>query len=192
MVTYRCDLDKGKQIYIENQESLTAIALVSGGSNQQQSQRQSFETGKWQVPPTVFLQSSSGVVLRIEAEQGQYFIQVQASGMSRLNTVPSLSDANVLPLHKVDETAASNLPDMQPMKPMKPMPPMQMDDMQMQMTPMKMQMGNMEMHMGEPIEKKMPESRQLTKNFCNQCGSKIEEKDRFCSYCGNRLVPVES
>jgi len=52
------------------------ITLVSGGSGQQQSQGNSFETGNWRVPPTVF-RTPSGVVLRIEAEQDQHFIQVQ-------------------------------------------------------------------------------------------------------------------
>ncbi len=189
MAAYACDLDKGQQIYVEYQEPLTVITLVSGGPSQSQSQRNSFETGNWRVPPTVF-QTSSSVVLRIEAEQDQHFIQVQAQGMSRLNTAPSLNDADVIPLRKVGTEAASShsLPDMEPMEPMKPMPPMQMGDLQM--GSMEMRMGNMEMRMGEPLRTETkPEPRQATKNFCNQCGSKIGEGDRFCSHCGNRIVP---
>lgn len=175
MAVYVCDLDQDQQVYIENQGSRTEITLVSGGSDQQQSQGNSFETGNWHLPPTVF-RTPSGVVLRIEAEQGQHFIQVQGNGMSRLDAQPALGNADVLPLRQ--EEARHSLPNMQPMKPMKPMPPMQM-----QMEPMAMQMGNMAMQM-----ETAPKQRQSTKNFCPQCGSKVEAGDRFCSGCGNRLT----
>jgi hypothetical protein len=80
---------------------------------------------------------------------------------------------------------------MEPMEPMKPMSPMQMGDLQM--GSMEMRMGDMEMRMGEPLRTKTKlEPRQSTKNFCNQCGSKLGEADRFCSHCGNRLIPLES
>ena len=196
MAAFKCDLDNGQQVTIENQGSSTVITLVSGGSGQQQSQGNSFETGNWRGKPTVF-RTPSGVVLRIEAEQDQHFIQVQGNGMTKLDAAPSLSDADVLPLHKVEAEEASrySMPDMQPMqpmKPMKPMPPMQIDDMQMQMEPMTMRMGNMEMRMGEPLRiETQPEHRQKTRNFCPQCGSKLEVSDRFCSDCGNRLTSLE-
>lgn len=195
MAAYTCDLDKDQQIHIENQGKQTVIKLVSGGPSQQQSQGNSFETGNWRVPPTVF-RTQNGVVLRIEADPGQHFIQVQANKMSRLDAEPSLSDADVLPLQKVGTEAASSQNSMQPMQPMKPMEPMkpmspmQIDDMQMQMKPMTMRMGNMEMRMGEPLQTKTaPEQRQSTKNFCPQCGSKVGGGDRFCSNCGNSLAP---
>ena len=172
MAAYTCELDKGQQIYIENQGSQTVITLTSSTASQQQSQRNDFETGNWRVPPTVF-QTLNGVVLRIEAES-QRFIQVQANKMSSLDAAPTLSDADVLPLRKV-EASTQSMPAMQPMQPMKPMKPMQ---------PMQMQMGNIKMQMGESL----PE-RQSTKNFCSQCGSRIAEGDRFCSYCGNSLIP---
>lgn len=125
MATYICELDQGQQIYIENQGMQTAIALVSSGPNQQQSQRHSFETGNWRVPPTGF-RTPSGVVLRIETQE-QHFIQVQANGMSKLDTAPSLSDAEVLQLRQVepDATSSDSMPEMQPMKPMSPMKPME-------------------------------------------------------------------
>ena len=192
MAAYTCDIDKNQHIYIENQDSRTVITLVSGGQGKQQSQGNSFETGNWRVPPTVF-RTASGVVLRVEAERNQHFIQVQGNGMTRLDAAPSLSDADVLPLHKVEaeEVSRYSMPDMQPMqpmKPMKPMPPMQIDDMQMQMEPMTMRMGNMEMRMGEPLRiETQPEQRQKTRNFCTQCGSKLGVSDRFCSQCGNRI-----
>jgi len=186
MAAYTCDLDNGQQIYVDYQEPLTVITLTSGEPGQQQSQRNSFETGDWAEPPTLF-GTSSGVVLRIETEQGQHFIQVQTNGMSRLNAAPLLNGAEVLPLWEVGTEAVPrhSLPDMQPMKPMKPMKPMS----PMQMKPMAMHMDGMSMQMGEQLQtKKETESRQSTKNFCNQCGSKVQDSDRFCSQCGNRLV----
>lgn len=192
MTAYTCDLDSNQHIQIQNQGSQTVIKLNSGGQGQQQSQSNSFETGNWRVPPTVF-RTPSGVVLRIEAID-QHFIQVQANGMKKLDTAPSLSDAEVLPLRKVEleETSSPSMPEMQPMKPMspmKPMEPMQMNDMQMQMEPMEMHMGNMSMRMGEQRRTETAQKqKQLTKNFCSQCGSKVGEGDRFCSYCGNSLA----
>lgn len=97
MAAYTCDLDKGQQIYIENQGLQTMIKLVSLGSGQQQSQGNSFETGNWRVAPTVF-RTSNGAVLQIEAEQEQHFIQVQGNGMIRLDAAPELNDADALPL----------------------------------------------------------------------------------------------
>lgn len=188
MAAYTCDLDKDQQIYIENQGSRTVIRLTSGGLGQQQSQSNSFETGNWRVPPTGF-RTRGGVVLRIEAEQSQHFIQVQSNGMSKLDAAPSLSDAEVLPLQKVETETPSrqnSMPGMQPMQPMEPMKPMQ----PMQMGNMEMQMGNMEMRLGEPPQMEtVTEQAQSTKNFCPQCGSKVEEGDRFCSNCGKGLAP---
>lgn len=195
MVIYKCDIDNAQQAIIESQASRTVITLVSGGSGQQQSQGNSFETGNWRVPPTVF-QTPSGLILRIEAEQDQLFIQLQGNRMSRLDAAPDLSDADVLPLRKVEteEALRLSMPKMQPMEPMKPMksmPPMQIDDMQMQMEPMTMRMGNMEMRMGESLRMQTAlDQRQTTKNFCSQCGSKLGKGDRFCSNCGNRLLPI--
>lgn len=127
MAAYACDLDKGQQIYIENQGPQTMIKLTSLGSGQQQSQGNSFETGNWRVPPTVF-RTPNGAVLRIEAEQAQHFIQVQGNGMSSLDTAPELSDADALPLREVESSETSgqsSMPDMQPMEPMQPMQPME-------------------------------------------------------------------
>lgn len=190
MTAYTCNLDNGQQIYVENRGSQTVITLASGGLGQQQSQRNSFETGNWRVPPTVF-RTRLGVVLRIEAEQGEHLIQVQGNRMSKLDAAPSLSDAEVLRLQKVETSSASrhSMPDMQPMEPMKPMPPMQIDDMQMRMAPMEMRMGNMSMRMGEPRRMQTaPDETQSLKNFCPQCGSKVAKGDRFCSHCGKGLV----
>jgi spore coat protein CotH len=163
MTAYRGKLHRGQQIYLENQGRQTVITLVSTGVGQQQSQRYSFDTGKWRVMPTVF-RTAAGGVIQIEGE-GQRFVQVQAQGMSVLNVSPPLSGAETLPLE-----------------------PMKMGNMQMSMNPMEMRMGNMEMRMGEPLKMRKPsEQAHSAKNFCPQCGSRVEAGDRFCSHCGNRL-----
>ena len=160
MTAYTCDLDNDQQIYIQNQGSQTEISLVSGGQNQRQSQRNSFETGSWRVPPTVF-HLANAAVLRIESEQGEYFIQVQANRMSQLNAPPSLSDADVLPLRKTEAESRDSTPEMKPMEPMKPM-------------------ESMQMQMGGALPR--PSMR-----FCPQCGNRVGRGDRFCSYCGSGL-----
>lgn len=193
MTAYRCDLSRGQQIYLENQETQTVITLSSAGSGQQQSMGSSFETGKWRVLPTVF-QTDAGVVIQIAGEQGQSFIQVQAHGMSVLNASPPLASADTLAIQPVEtetETGGGNaIPRMEPME---PMPPMKMGKMQMSMKPMSMRMGNMSMRMGEPLQPKTSSApQQVSQNFCPQCGSKVAAGDRFCSNCGRQLVPLET
>lgn len=190
MTAYRCDLNRGQQIYFENQGTQTTIRLLSTGIGQQQSTSSSFETGKWHVPPTVY-RTEAGFIIQIKAEQGQRFIQVQAHTMSVLNASPSLSGADSLPIQQVETaTGTQSNSTIPPMEPMKPMEPIKTGNMQMNTRPMEMRMGNMEMRMGEPLKLNTPSApKQSVKNFCPQCGSKVEAGDRFCSNCGNRLVP---
>ncbi|WP_250124140.1 zinc ribbon domain-containing protein [Chroococcidiopsis sp. CCMEE 29] len=181
MTAYRCELRRGQQIYLENQGRQTVITLVSTGVGQQQSQCHSFDTGKWRVMPIVF-RTAAGGVIQVEGE-GRHFVQVQAQGMSVLNVSPPLSGAQTLPLEAVETAAGINSGSTIP-----PIEPMKMGNMQMSMNPMEMRMGNMEMRMGEPLKMGKPsEQTHSAKNFCPQCGSRVEAGDRFCSHCGNRL-----
>lgn len=164
------------QVRVENQETQTIVSLTSSGSSQQQSQRNSFTTGSWILPPTLF-RTANGYVLRIEGTQSQIFVGLQAGGMSTLETTPSLVDMDVLPLEQVAAEAHSTPQPLDSMQPMQPMRPMEMKPME----PMQMQMGNMRMQMG------MPEPKQSAKRFCSQCGHAVDQRDRFCSDCGNRL-----
>lgn len=187
-MAYVCDLGTGQQIYLQNQDDQTSITLTTSGPGQQQSQGSSIHTGRWTLPPTVF-RLPTGVVLRIEATRGQFFVQVQAGVMQLMSAAPHLADAEVLSLRQVAGTTAASqssmapMPPMEPMKPMEPMEPMKMGDMEMRMKPMEMRMGNMHLQMGSPSQ---PAEK---KRFCTQCGAPVGANDRFCGQCGHRLVP---
>ncbi|MDJ0554424.1 MAG: zinc-ribbon domain-containing protein [Microcoleaceae cyanobacterium MO_207.B10] len=184
-MAYKCELGNGQQVYIDNQGMQTVVTLASGGIGQQQQASTSLQTGKWNVPPTLF-KTASGVILRIESEQGQSFVQLQAGGISTISGAPSLSNAEVLSLQQVEATPSQGMAPMEPMKPMEPMQPMEpmepmkpmkMGNMEMNMNPMEMRMGNMSMQMGTNSGRR----------FCSQCGATVTASDRFCSSCGFQL-----
>lgn len=158
-MSYTCELGQGQKLQIENPGAQTAIALINVSLGQQQSQQTSVETGAWILPPAVF-RTPEALIVRIEAQNGQFFVQVQAHSLSLLNAHPSLIGAVVLPL--------DNVPTVTTWQAMPPMPPMK---------PMQMQMGNMAMSMGTPS----------TQGYCSQCGKAVAEGDRFCSGCGHQL-----
>lgn len=184
-MAYVCELGGGRQLAIVNQGTQTTISISSSSSGQQQQSSTGFTTGNWSAPPTVFY-ISGGVIIRIETEKSQHFIQIQAGGISTLNTPPALTNAEVLPLKLTADPPIISMGTMKPMEPMKmepmkPMEPMKMGNMQMQMNPMQMQMGNMKMQIGEQSQEKQ------VKHFCTQCGNAVKESDRFCASCGNPL-----
>jgi NADH pyrophosphatase NudC (nudix superfamily) len=200
-MAYVSELGTGQQIYLENQGPQTIVTLVSAAAGQQQSQRNGFETGNWHGPPTL-LRTAAGLIVRIDADRGQFFVQVQGSGMRLLNSAPALAGADVLSLRQVaDQHAASSsqmepmepmkpmepMEPMKPMQPMQPMEPMRMGDMEMSANPMEMRMGNMHLRMGSPEQQQKPSARR----FCPQCGTGVSPEDRFCASCGHRLVPAE-
>lgn len=174
-MAYIGNIGTDQQVRVENRETQTVVSLVGSGLSQQQSQRNSFTTGSWVLPPTLF-RTTNGYVLRIEGTQSQIFVGLQAGGMSTLETAPSLVDTDVLPLEQVAAEAHSTPQPLDSMQPMQPMQPMEMKPME----PMQMQMGNMRMQMGGPEPKS-------AKRFCSQCGHAVDQSDRFCSDCGNRL-----
>ncbi|NES90130.1 zinc ribbon domain-containing protein, partial [Okeania sp. SIO2B9] len=139
----KCNLSNGQQVYIEHQVMQTVVTLSSGSPGQQQQASTGFQTSKWTVVPTLF-KTATGVILRIESEQGQSFVQLQAGGISTIGGTPTLSDAEVLSLQQVEATPSKSMPSMEPMKPMEPM---KMGDMEMKMNPMQMRIGNMSMEM---------------------------------------------
>jgi hypothetical protein len=182
-------LGTNQQLYIENRGSQTLITLVSSSSGQQQSQSSSWKTGSWTAPPSLF-QNEGIFLLRIDSDEGQHFIQVQASGFNSLATAPSLIKADVIPLQKVSETATSGQSSvqsqpMEPMEPMEPMKPMKLGDMSMGVNPMEMRMGNMYMRM--PENSKLESPSKSNQNFCTQCGTVVKAGDRFCANCGHKL-----
>jgi hypothetical protein len=189
-MAYKCELESDRQVFIENHNRQTLITMGSSGAGQQQSQRNSFETGEWDHPPTLF-RTSDGVVLRVEAEGNQFFFRLGAGGTQTLSGAPSLRDADVLPLQKAAVEKSMNMEPLAPMKPMEPMQPLK------PMKPMEMHMGNMSMRMGE--QEQEPPRRDLeqhepdrtTKRFCTQCGQPAGETDRFCGRCRHQLRPVD-
>ncbi|MBW4519142.1 MAG: zinc-ribbon domain-containing protein [Scytolyngbya sp. HA4215-MV1] len=178
---YGCDLGMGQQLLVENQGEQTWVTLTSAGTGQQQSQRSGFQTGEWQLPPTLF-RAATGLLLRLEASQGQTFVQIQTGALKLASPMPSLLGAEVLPLQPIAPSVQAPTANMPSMQPMAPMQPLQMGNMQMQMAPMEMRMGNMHLRMGEPAEPTQTEQR-----FCPECGAKVALGDRFCSHCGTQL-----
>ena len=190
-MAYIGNLSSTDQLRVENVGVQTAIALSSVKTGQQQSQQNSLITGNWVVPPTLF-QTATGWILRIEADQGQFFVQIAPGSISLLSAPPNLLGATVLPLQPITASASSStnssnpsMPPMTPLPPLEPMPPMQMGDMQMQLEPMQMRMGNMQMQIGTPTPTPAPEVSQC---FCTQCGQAVSLGDRFCAQCGHALA----
>ncbi|NJL35249.1 MAG: zinc ribbon domain-containing protein [Chloroflexaceae bacterium] len=179
----------GQRLYLHNTDTTTTLTLVASAAGQQQAQRSGLSTGPWQKPPTVF-RTAGSIIVRIEAQGGEFFVQVQGSSMHVLSSSPSLGTAEVLPTQRSSEATVPG--GMQPMQPMQPMQ-MQMGDMQMQMEPMKMQMGDMQMQM-PPMQQATPASAapKPSRRFCPQCGTPVKPTDRFCSSCGHRLVEADS
>lgn len=187
-MAYLCNLGTGQQVYLENQGTQTIVTIMSGGPGQQQQASSSFSTGRWTEPPTMF-RTDKAVILRINSETGQHFVQLQGSSMGVMSQSPSLSNAQQLQVQQTSSAVSGQqpMPPMQPMQPMPPMPPMQpmkMGDMEMSMNPMQMRMGNMEMSMGKSSDLSEGSGR----HFCTQCGNPVQPSDRFCANCGNRLV----
>ncbi len=179
-MAYQGDLGSGLVLYLENRDLQTNLTLSSSNPGQQQSQSTGLQTGRWTMPPSLF-RTSIGFILRIEASQGQFFLQIQAGALQVLSQPPLLTTAEMLPLHQVSESQTTSGFSMPPMEPMKPME-LRMGNMQMRMEPMQMQMGDMQLQ--------MPSSQagQPSRNFCSQCGSRVGAGDRFCSHCGHPLA----
>lgn len=176
------------------------VTLFSGGAGQQQSQANGFETGIWQTPPVLF-QTTTGLVIRIEAAGRQFFIQIQGGAMQLLTTAPSLAGADVVALQQVDTGDHSHPEPMEPMQPMEPMEPMKpmesmkplrMGNMEMRMNPMEMQMGNMRLRM-ETTPKSPPTPPQAASpRFCTQCGAGVSHTIGFVQTAGIGWCPSQS
>lgn len=175
MTTYGTKLSPNRILYVQNNGSQTVVTLQSSDPGQQQSQSQAFGSGNWLAPPTLF-QTANGLVLRIEGETGQKFVQLLSGGIQVMDRSPSLSGAQVLALHIVE--APTSQPAIEPMNPMKSMEPM---------NPMKMEMGDMRLEMGGSSASESPSSGSQGARFCSQCGTPIKPTDKFCSQCGHQV-----
>jgi hypothetical protein len=171
-MTYTTEPAPGQQLTIESRHGQTAVAFKSSTPGQQQSRRVEFSTGEWLRPPALF-QTPEGLVLRIEAARGPFFVALRPDGMHLLNAAPSLDGAAERPLR--EETSGAAPPEgMPPMEPLKPLPPIEM-----RMGNMVMRAGDMTMSMGEPAP--------AAARFCTQCGRAAADGDRFCAGCGHAL-----
>ncbi len=175
---YRCDLNTGQQIYLDNQGEKTLITVSSSSPGQQQQSSSSLQTGQWTEVPQV-AQMNGGAVIRCISAQGTFTIQVQGSQIGQASGSVNWSAAQNIAVHPIDHMPGQSMSHMEPMQPMQPM---RMGDMEMSTNPMEMRMGNMAMSMGNT-----PEQTQPTKRFCTRCGAQVKSEDRFCGSCGNRL-----
>ena len=201
-MAYLCELETGQRVYLDNQGTQTIVTISSSQPGQQQQASNSMATGAWTAPPEAY-RTGAGAVFKISTAQGDQFIQIQGSSVGVMGAIPPLGGAQPM---QVQQTATLPTPTaqpmrpmepmqsvqpmqpmepMQPVQPMQPMEPMQMGDMQMSSNPMEMRMGNMEMRMGSQSAAQQPAAK--PRQFCNQCGAKLEPGDRFCSSCGNAL-----
>lgn len=187
---YLCDLGGGQCLYVENLHDQTLVTVVSSSPGQQQQSSSGFQTGKWTAPPEL-LRGAIGVVVRVQAAQGEQFVLLQGTSLSVLRNAPSLSEAQPLQVHPTDQKTDS----MSPMTPIPSMQPMTMGNMQMDQGRMSMQMGNMQMamdsiaHSADSTQANAPASDVTVgqRKFCSQCGTTIKPDDRFCAHCGHRL-----
>jgi NADH pyrophosphatase NudC (nudix superfamily) len=188
-MAYLCELGTGQSIYLDNQGNQTIITTISHSAGQQQQASNGVQTGEWTSPPEVF-RTPNGVVIKINTTSGEYFLQVQGNSMGVMSQIPSLGGFQQIQLQQIQNTPIPSMSPMPPMPPMRPiqpiqpiqsMPPMKMGNMEM--NPMQMRMGNMEMSMGSHTAN-APET---TRQFCSQCGAKLNPNDRFCSSCGHKL-----
>ncbi len=175
---YMVNLNAQQQLIIENRNIQTSLTLVSSSPGQQPSQSSEFTTGHWTRKPQLF-KNPSGLILQIYSDRGEYFLQIQASGIQAVTTAPLLNKTQQLELQEIHHTATS--PTKMGFEPMTPMKPMEMGNMSMSMNPMSMGMGNMSMEMGK--EEKSTSAR----HFCTQCGQEVEASARFCGSCGHQL-----
>ncbi len=172
-MAYVFELNSSQAVYLENQGTQTVVTTISQIPGQQQQASSGVHTGLWTTPPSVY-RTAKGVILQVQAEQGEYYIQVEGTAMSVLGRQLSLDPSQQIQLQQVSNSPLSSLKPMKPMKPIKiePMKPMQMGNMQMNLNPMEMRMGSTPSNI---------------RQFCSQCGAKVKPDDRFCSSCGHHL-----
>ena len=185
-MAHQTTLPSGATLTIENRGDQTSLSFHSGNAGQQQSQANSFSTGVWTHPPTLF-QTQTALILRIEGERHHY-LSIENGSARCLENAPDLRDARTLPLQRVeDEPEMAPMQPMTPMQPLKPMAPMKPLE---PMKPMEMRLGSMQMSMGG-VSKDAPREPTTIDEpraaFCTSCGQAAREGDRFCAKCGHEL-----
>jgi zinc-ribbon domain len=160
---YHWELESGHQISIDNQGAQTVVTVLQSSVGQQQHTSSSFTTGTWSAPPEMTLTPTGGLVKIITAS-GESIVRIQGNSIQFQSSDRQSSTSS-------SSSYTGNAP-------MPPMPPMEMGNMQMNMRPMTMRMGDMELNMDAPAS---------PKQFCTQCGTRINPTDKFCASCGHKL-----
>jgi hypothetical protein len=114
---YRCDLNTGQQIYLDNQGEKTLITVSSSGPGQQQQSSSSLQTGAWTEAPQV-AQINGGAMIRCVSAQGTYTIQVQGSQIGQTTGSVNWGAAQNVAVQPIDHMPGQAMPNMQPMQPM--------------------------------------------------------------------------
>ena len=179
-MAYVLNLSSSQAVYLENQGDQTVVTTVTQTPGQQQQASSGIHTGRWTAPPCAY-QTLQGVIVQLQTERGEQYIQLQGNYTARVEGVVGLNASQQLQLQQVSHSPGSTLKPIEPMTPMQPMTPMPPMTPIEPMKPMEMRMGDMEMRMGSAT------SGSNTRQFCSQCGAKVKPEDRFCSNCGYRL-----
>lgn len=163
---YHWELESGHQISIDNQGAQTVVTVLQSSVGQQQHTSSSFTTGTWSAPPEMTLTPTGGLVKIITAS-GESIVRIQGNSIQLQSS------------HQGDrQSSVSSSSSSTSGAPMPPMPPMEMGNMHMNMRPMTMRMGDMELNMDATASHKQ---------FCTQCGGRINLTDKFCASCGHKL-----
>ncbi len=184
-MTYSYEFDNGQRLVAENDDANTFVMVGSGNEGQQQSQSTGFATGKWKQPPELFRKQGQ-LVLRLQLENGPYFIRISGSQIQHLDPEPKLEEAEKLSM-KESNPQTEKMAPMKPMLPMEPMKPMEPLKPMEGMRPMEMRMGNMHMAIGDMSLSSQAASH--NQRYCTQCGKPAGSADRFCGSCGHKLAP---
>ncbi len=166
---YHWELDSGHQISIDNQGAQTVVTVLQSSAGQQQHTSSSFTTGTWSAPPEMTLTPTGGLVKIITAS-GESLVRIQGNSIQLQSSDRGDRQSST--------SSSSSYTSNVSMSPMPPMPPMEMGNMQMNMRPMTMRMGNMELNMDATAS---------PKQFCTQCGNRINPTDKFCASCGHQV-----
>ena len=165
------------QLAIALQGMQTKITLMTSSAGQQQSQSNSFNTGKWRTTPKL-LKVGQGAVLQVDTDRGSHYVHIMSSSINLVDPPSDLQNYSAIDLKEVDDSQTA---DFNSIEPMPSMQPMQMGDMSMDINTMSMKMGDMSMGINDTAKTT------TTKQFCSQCGTEAKAGDRFCRSCGHKL-----
>jgi ribosomal protein S27AE len=162
-MAYQTLLSVGQTLVVAQQGRQTSVNLTTMQFGQHQTQQMSVTTGYWTAPPALFKTSSAGWILRIDTQQDQHFIHIQANGIRVLAETPLLKNVDIIRLEEV--------PDFEPVH----------------TSPMEMGNFGERFNLLRNFTRQVNRSVNIPAQFCPNCGSGVKRMDRFCSHCGEAL-----